>query len=548
VCRALTAVLLGAGLFAQHYPPGPQVVTFWSNVDDSDQPYALYVPENFDPAKRYPLVISLHGAYSNHRLNLRRVFGEGNRMPETDAMASSYLPPLREVDFIVASPYARGTMGYQGIAEKDVYDVMADVKRRFPIDGDRVYLTGLSMGGGGTLWLGLTRPDVWAAIAAVCAAAPPGTEELARNALNLPVRLFHGDQDETVPVEVSRQWHRRFLKFDVKAEYVEYPGVHHNAWDLAYKNGAIFEWFAKFRRVRYPERVRFVSNAYQYDSAYWVRIDGLTPGTPASIDARFTGVNRIEVAIANLDGFTLKLAGHPKYSQSGPVTVAIDGAAVQVKPRETLSFAKSDRTWRAAHLITAPGDKYAGAEGPVAEILASRHIYVYGTGGSPGADELRARRAIAEQAASWSGMAGRVAMAFEVKEDRKVEESDFDNANLVLFGTKSTNSVIARLSPKFPVELNAGAADYGLVFIVPVAGHYVLVNSGLTWWTGADQIKWPGYQFLSPPVGILRNFGDCLLFKGSLENIVVDGRFDRHWKLAPDTVTKMQATGAVVIK
>jgi predicted peptidase len=56
-------------------------------------------------------------------------------------------------------------MGYQGIAEKDVLDVLADVKKRFNIDEDRTYLTGYSMGGGGTLWIGLTRPDVWAALA-----------------------------------------------------------------------------------------------------------------------------------------------------------------------------------------------------------------------------------------------------------------------------------------------------------------------------------------------------------------------------------------------
>ena len=95
-------------------------------------------------------------------------------------------------------------MGYQGIAEKDVYDVLAGVKTPLPIDEDRVYLTGLSMGGGGTLWLGLTRPDIWAAIAPVCPAPAQGLEELAPNALNLPVHLFHGDEDRAVPVEVSR--------------------------------------------------------------------------------------------------------------------------------------------------------------------------------------------------------------------------------------------------------------------------------------------------------------------------------------------------------
>ena len=114
------------------------------------------------------------GAYSNHRLNLRRVFGKGNLPGESDLEATRVFPPLGDVDFIVASPLAHGTMGYQGVPEQDVLDVLADVKRRFRIDEDRVYLTGLSMGGGGTLWLGLTRPGLWAAIAPVCASVPPG--------------------------------------------------------------------------------------------------------------------------------------------------------------------------------------------------------------------------------------------------------------------------------------------------------------------------------------------------------------------------------------
>ncbi|HYO81502.1 MAG TPA: hypothetical protein VES20_08885, partial [Bryobacteraceae bacterium] len=62
-------------LFAQSFVTGPQVTTYWSPVDDSDQPYGLYVPRNYTPDRKWPLVVSLHGAYSNHRLNLRRGFG-----------------------------------------------------------------------------------------------------------------------------------------------------------------------------------------------------------------------------------------------------------------------------------------------------------------------------------------------------------------------------------------------------------------------------------------------------------------------------------------
>jgi hypothetical protein len=109
---AIVLVLLAAGSVSlgQTLRSGPQVLTFFSEVDDTEQPYGLYLPKNFDPAKKYPLVIMLHGAGSNHRLALRRVFGKSNLPGETDVEATRYFPEWKVVDYIVASPYARGTM------------------------------------------------------------------------------------------------------------------------------------------------------------------------------------------------------------------------------------------------------------------------------------------------------------------------------------------------------------------------------------------------------------------------------------------------------
>src|SRR6516165_8463904 len=87
VFAAIACIFAGSAI-----QPGPQVATFSSDVDGTDQPYGLYVPRNFDPAKKYPLVVSLHGAWSNHRLNLRRVFGMGNRPGESDLDATRYFP------------------------------------------------------------------------------------------------------------------------------------------------------------------------------------------------------------------------------------------------------------------------------------------------------------------------------------------------------------------------------------------------------------------------------------------------------------------------
>jgi len=548
--RFALLLALACGLLpAQLLTPGPQVTVFLSDVDDTDQPYGLYLPKQFDPAKKYPLVISLHGAGSNHRLNLRRVFGQGNRPGETDPQATRYFPPLKDVGFIVASPLARGTMGFQGLAEKDVYDVLADVKKRFPIDEDRVYLTGLSMGGGGTLWLGLTRPDVWAAIAPVCAAVPQGGEDLAPNALNLPLHLFHGDQDQAVNVEVSRKWHKLLLGLESPVEYVEYPGVKHNSWDHAYKDGAIFDWFAKHRRNRFPDRVRFLSRAYRYNSAYWVELDALTPGTLASLDARFTAPNRLSITTSQLEGFTLNLDGHPKFAKARPLEVTVDGAVLQLKPQGAVSFAKAAAGWQPSRSTPPPGAKRPGLEGPIGEAVSARHIYVFGAEGSPSAEELLCRRAQAEQAANWSSPRSRLLLNLRVASDKEINDAGLAAANLVLFGSKETNRLIARFAPQFPLELKPEAAgDHGLLFIAPAGERYALVSSGLPWWTGADQVKRPGFRFIGATFRLLMGFPDYVLFKGSLENVLVEGRFDRNWKLLPADAEKLRATGVVEVR
>src|SRR5664279_1207832 len=300
--KLLFCALAGASILQ-----GQTLVTYRSTVDGSEQPYALYVPKSYDPARRYPLVVSLHEEESNHVVNLKRVFGIPARYGETGLQALSRLAVPRAVDYLVACPFARGTMGYQGIAEQDVYDVLADVKRRYPVDEDRIYLTGSSMGGGGALWLGLTRPDLWAAVAPVCADVFPGTEDLAPNALNLPMRFFHGDADPAVAVESSRQWQRRLLTLDSPVEYIEYPGVRHNAWDFAYRNGAIFDWFGKYRRNPNPDRVRLVARDLHYAAAYWVRIDASATGVLASLDAVRTAAG-IRVQTKDVDAFTLSTA------------------------------------------------------------------------------------------------------------------------------------------------------------------------------------------------------------------------------------------------
>lgn len=554
LCSLATLLFARASALSQTLPSGPQVLTFFSEVDDTEQPFGLYLPPRFDQNKKYPLVIMLHGAGSNHRLALRRVFGKSNQNDETDVEATRYFPEWQDVEYIVATPYARGTMGYQGIAEKDVYDVLAEVKRRFPIDEDRVYLTGLSMGGGGTLWLGLSRPDIWAGLAPVCPAPPDGTAELAPNALNTPMHIFHGDADPVVTPASVREWVARLKELETKVEYTEYPGVSHNSWENAYQNGAIFKWFGQFRRERFPQRVRFTSSRYKYDRAYWVRIDELTPGTQASLDAKFLAPNRLEITTSALSAFTLTLNGHPQFDPSRTLELKIDGAKVSTSTKGEASFVKRKGKWSATIYEAKTNTKRAGAEGPIAEAITERHIYVFGTADNPAQEVLQARREQALLAANWSAdrgeFLGRVKIFPRVLADREIRPSDIASSNLILFGTKENNSIIVKFSAQLPLQFNATTNDYGLIYIFPMGQRYVVVNSGLPWWStsagraiGASNRR--GFRPIFGPPGLLMDLPDYVLFQGSLDNVIAQGRFEPDWSIASEAMAKMSASGAV---
>ncbi|WP_321372434.1 phospholipase [uncultured Draconibacterium sp.] len=562
--------------FSQRLKSGPQDMTFFSTVDESNQPYALYIPENFDETKEYPLVVFLHGAMSNHRLGLERAFGQGNIQGKefinpnrvtkvTDLEATRVYPKLKSVDYIVAAPFARGTAGYQGIPEADVYQMLADVKSRFKIDEDRIYLTGLSMGGGGTIWLGLSRPGIWAAIAPCCPAPPEGSEEIASNACNLPVHLFVGDQDFLYGT--AQVWKKNFEANSASLDYIEYPGIGHNSWEYAFEDGFIFDWFAQFERNLYPNKVKFNTRHYKYNKAYWVTFDKLVPGELASVDAKFNSENSIAITTANLDAFSLHIAKHPQYNSNQKVSVKIDGENFSVKSAGTLSFSKTENGWKNERFTLELTSKQKGAEGPLYEGLASNHVYVYGTEGNPTAEELEARKQVAIRAADiakFRETSGRVMIFPRVLSDKQVRQSDYETSNLILLGTKETNSIIAKYTDELPIHLDASADDYSLLYIYPMNGHYLMINSGLSWWNlpgggnasdimsnidNLDEFAPSGTAvMMNTPADGLKGLKDFILYKANKGNVICNGYFDSEWSIPTDKANELKASGVVTLK
>jgi predicted esterase len=547
--------LLGIMLFlphfslAQPYQSGPQVLTFFSDVDDTDQPYALYLPPKYDPKKKYPLVVMLHGAGSNHRLALRRVFGKSNEGDESDAEATRYFPKWDDVEYIVAATNGRGTAGYQGFREKDVMDMLRDVKKRFSIDDDRCYLTGLSMGGGGTVWIGLSYPDLWAAIAPVCAANYAESSDLAPNAGNMAVHFFHGEKDPVVPVQSSRDWVKRLKDLGFpNIEYTEFPGVQHDSWVKSYENAQIFKYFSQFKRNPYPTHVHHVSADCQHGKAYWVQILSIEPGKTGSIDAQDLGKNAISVKTNNVNNFSL----NPKFSQ-GVIRFTIDGQEVICEnPKEAnhfFSFYKKNGKWQQnGDTADVPNlSKIYGTEGPIKAAFASKHVYVYGTADNPTPEELQLRIDIATKAADWSAdrgwFMGRVKFYPVVMADKELRQSDFEMANLILFGTKETNTIIAKEANQLPLHLSLNdTKTHGLFYIFPINGRYWAINSGIPWWEGASLKSW----FLPQPQMSIYNYKDFALYKGKADNVISEGFFDSKWQLNGDVKQVLNANGVIV--
>jgi hypothetical protein len=227
----------------------------------------------------------------------------------------------------------------------------------------------------------------------------------------------------------------------------------------------------------------------------------------------------------------------------------IDGLSYTTKTSDAVSFMKSNGAWTVKKFTPGLTAKQQGAEGPLYTAVISRHVYVYGTAGDPSKEELMARRMAAVSATDWTGMGGRIMVFPRVISDKEVRASDYVTSNLILFGTRETNAVIEKFTDNLPMHLKADESDYGLVYIFPLNRHYVLINSGLPWWTpSAKDAREGGYAVMGSRVEALKKFQDFVLFKESPDNIVTQGLFDNSWKLPQKAADELKASGVVTVR
>ena len=197
--------------------------------------YLLYIPQDYAKAKEpWPLVLFLHGA-GERGDNLEKVKVHG---PPKLAARGKQLP------FICISPQCPAKSWWPK-ETKALVALLDDVAARYNVDTDRVYLTGLSMGGFGTWALAIDQPKRFAAIAPICGKGDP---EKVAAIKHVPAWVFHGGKDRTVPLKASEVMVEALKAAGAEPKFTVYPEAGHDSWTATYDNPDFWKWLLAQRR------------------------------------------------------------------------------------------------------------------------------------------------------------------------------------------------------------------------------------------------------------------------------------------------------------
>jgi len=220
--------------------------------------YQLYVPADYASRTDWPVILYLHGAGERGQ--------DGLRPTQAGLGAALRRAPQRYPALVVIPQVPLGAQ-WTGAQAEQALAALDRTLSDYQVDRDRVYLTGLSMGGHGTWYLAYRHPERFAAAAPICgwtqdlashgltvpvvpAEDGPALPALARRLAKLPLWIFHGDLDSVVPVQGSRAAAEALKAVSADVRYTEYPGLDHNSWDVTYGSDAFVTWLFAQRRAK----------------------------------------------------------------------------------------------------------------------------------------------------------------------------------------------------------------------------------------------------------------------------------------------------------
>ncbi|MBN1510277.1 MAG: prolyl oligopeptidase family serine peptidase [Sedimentisphaerales bacterium] len=198
--------------------------------------YLLYLPKGYgEKDQKWPLMMFLHGA-GERGSDLNRVKVHG---------PPKLIEQGKDMPFIVVSPQCPFEQWWPEKIET-LTALLDEIQSKCAVDPDRVYLTGLSMGGFGTWALGSAHPERFAAIAPICGG---GQTYLARKLVNVPVWAFHGAKDPVVPLAESEAMVQAVTRAGGQAKLTVYPEAQHDSWTATYDDPEFYDWLLSHKRA-----------------------------------------------------------------------------------------------------------------------------------------------------------------------------------------------------------------------------------------------------------------------------------------------------------
>ena len=492
---------------------GPSARGYVSEIDGSVQPYGLYVPESYTPtaAKPWRLDTWFHGR--------GEVLSEVNFILGVQGNGGPFVRP----DTFIIQPYGRYCNANKLAGEVDLLEAVAQIKKQYRIDPDRIVVRGFSMGGAACWQFAAHYAGDWAA-------AAPGagfseTPEFLRifqqeslqptwweqklwkmydcpeyvdNFYNLPLVAYSGEIDSQK--QAADLMEKALAKAGIHMVHIIGPKTGH-----AYHPSSVPEINSRIDSIvargrdPLPRRVKLMTPTLKYNRQAWVTVDGLGHHwETARVDAEIQDDRNVRVKTENVTALSLSMPpGFCPLAVTPAPVVTLDGQRVNAAPvlsdrSWTARFRKNAGRWQAADQSTQEGlDKRHDLQGPIDDAFTESFLMVRPTGTpiAPGvAKWVDAEMAHAEM--EWRRQFRGDA---RVKSDSEVTDADIAAHNLVLWGDPGSNKILARIADRLPIRWTGTAVTVGGA-VYPASTHapvliypnplnpkrYVVLNSGFT--------------------------------------------------------------------
>lgn len=425
---------------------------YYSQVDGTGQPFRIGIPEDHDPQKVYPLVISLHGAGGRH-------------MAEQAPAREPYSSDKIRIDVLGRARYGM----YQNLSEVDILECLAYVRNHWLIDSLQIHIEGGSMGGGGVFKLASRFPQLFAT---GILSAGFGTDIEVENLLHIPLYSLHSADDPTVSITSSRTPLDALSRMGGEVVKYETDGLQHAIWQDEKAFAEARAWREGRQRVEEVRHIRFTAVDELAKRAYWAGIEKWGPlAHAAGFEVLLTANNELRVKLDNVGILALDLARAP-VDRTRNVSVYADGQSLGQLRAPLPSMIYLQRVAGGYRLSTQKMPESPQRQHFTGGLVNLYHgeplLIVWGTQGDNQMDETLQNAALTASRcpgpAWWPEEAGEplnrmLYGQLRVKSDLDVTPEDLQKYNLLLLGTPQTNLLVARMAGQLPVKFKNGKVE-----------------------------------------------------------------------------------------